>query len=93
MDALRPCKPTGIRFMVTDTQAAGRLGEWPNLDMQAIPQWGTIVVIFVETSVFTRQIRGLITDAEYRKLQQWLIASPDAGDLIRGSRFGHWPRW
>ena len=61
--------------------------------MQTIPQWGTIPVIFVETSVFTRQIRELIADADYRRLQEWLIASPDAGALMRGSGGCRKLRW
>jgi hypothetical protein len=39
-------------------------------------------VIFLETPVFTRQIKDLIDDEEYRLLQARLIANPDAGDLI-----------
>ncbi len=39
-------------------------------------------MIFLETPVFTRQIKGLIDDEEYRLLQARLIANPDAGDLI-----------
>ena len=39
---------------------------------------------FVETSVFTRQIRGLLTDDEYRKFQVDLAANPAIGALIRG---------
>jgi hypothetical protein len=39
-------------------------------------------VIFLETPVFTRQIKGLVDDEEYRLLQARLIANPDAGDLI-----------
>ena len=61
--------------------------------MQSIPHWGTIVVIFIETSVFTRQISELITDSSYRLLQQWLIASPEAGGLIRGGGGCRKIRW
>jgi hypothetical protein len=39
-------------------------------------------VIFLETPVFTRQIKGLVDDEEYRLLQARLIANPDAGDVI-----------
>lgn len=39
-------------------------------------------MIFLETPVFTRQIKDLIDDEEYRLLQARLIANPDAGDLI-----------
>lgn len=38
---------------------------------------------FVETRVFTRQITKLLSDDEYRLLQQSLIVKPDAGAVIR----------
>ena len=43
------------------------------------------VMIFKETSVFTRQIRKLIPDDEYREFQQELIFNPTAGAVIKGS--------
>jgi hypothetical protein len=39
-------------------------------------------VIFLETSVFTRQIKELVDDEQYRFLQARLVADPAAGDLI-----------
>jgi hypothetical protein len=39
-------------------------------------------VIFIETPVFTRQIKALVEDEEYRLLQLRLVTNPDAGDLI-----------
>jgi len=41
-------------------------------------------MVFIETPTFTRQITSLISDEEYRDLQQMLVINPDAGDLIRG---------
>ncbi len=40
---------------------------------------------FKETSVFTRQVRKLIPDDEYREFQQELIFNPVAGAVIKGS--------
>lgn len=40
---------------------------------------------FVETSVFTKQIKALATDDELRALQTELIAQPEKGDLIQGT--------
>lgn len=40
---------------------------------------------FSETSVFTRQITGLLSDDDLNALQWALMARPDRGDLIRGS--------
>ena len=39
-------------------------------------------LIFIETPTFTRQIKELVDDEEYRMLQLRLVARPDAGDLI-----------
>lgn len=39
-------------------------------------------MIFIETPIFTRQIKELVDDEEYRVLQLRLVARPDAGDLI-----------
>jgi hypothetical protein len=43
------------------------------------------VVIFIETSIFTKEIKRLLPDEQYRMLQGALLLRPDAGDLIRGS--------
>jgi hypothetical protein len=40
---------------------------------------------FKETSFFTRQITELLSDEELNALQWALMASPESGDLIRGS--------
>ncbi len=44
-----------------------------------------VVMEFIETSVFTRQLKGLLSDEEYRETQAFLILSPHSGDLIQGS--------
>lgn len=38
---------------------------------------------FIETPMFTRQIKHIATDDELKELQKALIESPDKGDLIR----------
>lgn len=40
------------------------------------------MVIFLETPIFTRQIKVLVEDEAYRELQLRLAANPEAGDLI-----------
>ncbi len=40
---------------------------------------------FFETSIFTRQIVGLLSDSEYAALQGALIVNPEAGDLTPGT--------
>jgi hypothetical protein len=41
-------------------------------------------MVIVETSTFTRQIIGLLSDDEYRKLQTELVDRPDLGKIIPG---------
>ena len=41
-------------------------------------------MIFIETSIFTKQIQRLLPDESYRMLQSALMLRPDAGILIRG---------
>ncbi|HAT00270.1 type II toxin-antitoxin system RelE/ParE family toxin [Pantoea sp. JV6] len=38
---------------------------------------------FIETPMFTRQIKQIATDEELRELQKALIESPEKGDLIQ----------
>lgn len=41
-------------------------------------------LVFIETSVFTRQITELLEDDEYQELQADLMDDPARGDLIQG---------
>jgi hypothetical protein len=47
----------------------------------------------VETSVFTKQIRGLLKDDEYKELQKRLVVNPWAGAVIRGGGGLRKVRW
>ena len=42
-------------------------------------------MVILETHAFTARILELLSDDEYRLLQQALVARPDAGRLIRGT--------
>ena len=42
-------------------------------------------MVFIETPVFTRLIRDLVNDEEYKAMQEALIVKPNAGALIRHS--------
>ena len=42
------------------------------------------MVIF-ETSIFTKQIKSLLNDEEYRAFQNTLVENPSSGDIIQGS--------
>ena len=53
----------------------------------------TLIKIFIETSVFTREIEDLLPDEEYRMLQTALMFRPDAGDIIRAGGGLRKVRW
>jgi len=42
-------------------------------------------MVFVETPIFTRQVQGLLSEDQYRELQDDLRKHPDAGSKIKGS--------
>jgi hypothetical protein len=50
-------------------------------------------MVFIETSVFTRQVLSLLADEEYRELQRFLAQQPQAGALIKGSGGLRKVRW
>jgi len=50
-------------------------------------------MVIIETSVFTRLIKELMNDEDYRELQEALIKRPELGDLIRGSGGLRKVRW
>ena len=39
----------------------------------------------VETPIFTRKLKSLLSDDEYRDLQNYIISSPESGKIIPGS--------
>jgi len=42
-------------------------------------------LVIIETPTFTRLIKQLMSDEDYRALQEVLVTRPDFGDLIKGS--------
>jgi hypothetical protein len=51
-------------------------------------------LLIVETSIFTKRLRHVLDDEQYRLLQTALIASPDLGQVIPGGggiRKLRWP--
>ncbi len=42
-------------------------------------------MVFIETPVFTRTIRRVMTGEDYRQLQSALVVRPEIGDVIPGS--------
>jgi hypothetical protein len=51
------------------------------------------VLTFIETKLFSKLVVGLLSDDEYSRLQQALIADPETGDLIQGSGGVRKLRW
>ena len=51
------------------------------------------MLTFIETKLFSKLVIGFLSDDEYSKLQQALIADPEAGDLIQGSGGVRKLRW
>ena len=50
-------------------------------------------MVIVETPIFTRLIQELMSDDEYKDLQEALVCRPDTGDLIKGSGGLRKVRW
>jgi len=42
-------------------------------------------MVIIETRTFTKQVLSLLSEEEYRMLQEELVSAPDAGAIIRGS--------
>jgi hypothetical protein len=45
----------------------------------------SLLVVFVETPIFTRRIGDYLDDEEYGHLQSFMAARPEAGIIIRGA--------
>ncbi|MCY3628154.1 MAG: type II toxin-antitoxin system RelE/ParE family toxin [Gammaproteobacteria bacterium] len=50
-------------------------------------------MIIIETHIFTRRMKELMSDEEYGELQEALVDCPDIGDIIQGSRGLRKVRW
>ncbi len=50
-------------------------------------------MVIIETSIFTRQMRELLSEEEYRVLQTALVNRPTAGSVIVGSGGLRKMRW
>lgn len=51
------------------------------------------VMIFIETTLFTKLIPQYLSDDEYAGLQNYLLQYPDAGRIVRGSGGVRKVRW
>jgi len=50
-------------------------------------------VEIIETPIFTRRIKDVLSDDEYSKLQWALVINPEAGEVIPGGRGLRKLRW
>ncbi len=50
-------------------------------------------MVIIETPIFTRLIKSLLSDDNYRQLQESLIVRPDCGSIIQGSGGLRKMRW
>ncbi len=50
-------------------------------------------MVIIETRIFTRRIKELMGDDEYRELQEALVNRPGMGDIIQGTRGLRKVRW
>jgi len=50
-------------------------------------------MVFIESPVFTLQVKGLLTDEAYGQFQQCLAAHPQMGDVIQGTGGLRKVRW
>ncbi len=53
----------------------------------------SIGMVFIETPIFTKQVKSLLPDEDYRKLQEALLMRPEAGNLIPGGGGLRKVRW
>ncbi|MDO6594676.1 type II toxin-antitoxin system RelE/ParE family toxin [Neptuniibacter sp. 1_MG-2023] len=51
------------------------------------------LIIFIETSFFTKLLTDYLSDDEYRGLQSYLLQKLDAGDIVKGSGGVRKVRW
>lgn len=50
-------------------------------------------MVFIESPVFTKQVKELLPDSSYAELQQCLAAHPQMGDVISGTGGLRKVRW
>lgn len=50
-------------------------------------------MVIIETAIFTKRVQSILSDDEYRLLQNQLVANPPRGNLIPGSGGLRKMRW
>ena len=50
-------------------------------------------MVFIETLIFTADVKALLSDQDYAALQLHLVRQPDVGDVIAGTSGLRKVRW
>ncbi|UMZ11723.1 hypothetical protein I9018_30365 [Pseudomonas sp. MPFS] len=50
-------------------------------------------MIFIESPIFTEDLKSLLSDESYRAFQEYLAENPTAGDIIQGTNGLRKVRW
>lgn len=75
-----------------DRLTSNRVGNCTSF-FRKLRHWRILVLRFIETSIFTRQIDQLLDEEEYRGLQLALATSPRSGDVVPGGAGLRKLRW
>lgn len=84
-------RPRHGEVKVGGCQRNGRLKKF--LEVYTLLAYKRTMFTFIESSAFSRELANYLDDDEYGDLQQYLINTPDAGDVIRGSGGVRKLRW
>ena len=86
---MKPYSSIELRLRTRPSSAASRRPAFSRLrDLRTVE-----IVLFIETSTFTRQLPRYLDDDGYAALQAFLGVHPEAGDVIRGTGGVRKIRW
>ena len=58
-----------------------RVRQWRTKRIVTLSQW-RIIMLFIETEIFTEDVQKLLTDDEFSRFQFFLALNPDYGEVI-----------
>jgi len=77
-----PCIGKGSGGVLENTKRDGERGREPIAFYTSLTYSSDMV--FIETPIFTKLVKELLSDEEYRSLQEALLLRPETGDVIPG---------
>jgi len=85
-----PCDLASFPTSVFNRHGSGTALDFHKVTLKGWCKYRNLYIIimsltFIETSVFTKRVKELMSDDNYRCLQTALINDPEFGDLIKGS--------